>query len=274
MGVVPVPAPTIGWVWLDLFLFLTFRQDFVLKFDDKMYLDRSKEKNARWYFGRVGVNGFVSKIMLLLLIAFCISCENPKDNIRSEHQALKSWTQKERGYLVRELRRIQTDLRAEVDHLSVEQWLFKSDTGAWSISEVVEHLEIHDVLFRREITVITQFPEMITLSHLATDTDEELMTYSQITGQNTAKSPWYLEPRGRWPSKEQAMDAFNKVRSEMIRFIEETDKDFRRYYSPSGKGKAAFRDLHQLMLVSIAHADRHLTQIRNIKRHAGFPKSK
>ncbi|MDN5210624.1 DinB family protein [Fulvivirgaceae bacterium BMA12] len=237
-------------------------------------MDKGKENNVWRYLRSADVNGFASKIMTLLLIVFCVSCGNSKDNKRTERQALKSWTQKERVYLVDELRRIQTDLQVEVDQLSVEQWLFKPDTGAWSISEVVEHLEMHDVLFRREITVLTQFPEMTNLSHLATDTDEELMTYSQITSQNTAKSLWYLEPRGRWSSREQAIDAFNQVRNEMIRFIEETDKDFRRYYSPSGKGNADFRDLHQLMLISVAHADRHLTQIRNIKGHAGFPESK
>jgi len=33
------------------------------------------------------------------------------------------------------------------------------------------------------------------------------------------------------------------------------------------------RDLHQLLLTGIGHTDRHLTQIRKIKQHRGYPKN-
>ena len=232
-----------------------------------MYLYYSKERGD----GNEGLVGiFFDKILIALFAALLLACGGRERNDGVENQRSGSWTGEERSFLVNGLKKVQTDLQKEVAELNEAQWFFKPDTNAWSISEVVEHLEVHDELFRREITVITQFPEMTHLSHLATDKDEDLLAYSQITDQNIAKAPWYLKPLGRWSSGEDALSAFNRVRDQLIRFIRETDKDLRKYYSPSGKGEAAYRDLHQLMLVSIAHANRHLEQIRRIKNHPDF----
>lgn len=234
-----------------------------------MYLYYSKERcDGNWNGGLVGM--FFHKVLIALFAVLFLGCGGQEKKDVVENQRSRSWTSEERSFLVNKLKKVQTDLQQEVAELNESQWFFKPDTSAWSIAEVVEHLEVHDELFRREITVITQFPEMTHLSHLATDKDEDLLAYSQITDQNIAKAPWYLEPLGRWSSGEEALNAFNKVRGQLILFIRETDKDLRKYYSPSGKGEAAYRDLHQLMLVSIAHANRHLEQIRRIKNHPDF----
>lgn len=43
-----------------------------------------------------------------------------------------------------------------------------------------------------------------------------------------------------------------------------TDKDLRKYYTRSGRGPTEYRDIHQLLLISIAHTERHHKQIAGI----------
>lgn len=57
----------------------------------------------------------------------------------------------------------------------------------------------------------------------------------------------------------------------MIEFIQNTDKNLRAYATSSGRGTKKYRDLHQMILISIAHTRRHTEQIRKIKLDANYP---
>jgi hypothetical protein len=74
--------------------------------------------------------------------------------------------------------------------------------------------------------------------------------------------------------------AFYKARGELLKLVEDTDIDFRKQFTfrtpVEGKDITALkigqvRDLHQLLLTGIAHTDRHLNQIRQIKQHSDYP---
>ena len=54
-----------------------------------------------------------------------------------------------------------------------------------------------------------------------------------------------------------------RIRSALIDFVKSTEADLRAYYTQSGRGPTAYRDLHQLLLISIAHTLRHHQQIEN-----------
>lgn len=202
---------------------------------------------------------------MLIIMSGCIKKDAP------EHQNDIIWTADDRNYLITELTRTRDEVISEIIDLSDNQWNFQESEERWSIAEIVEHQEVHDELYRREITVLTQLPEMASCYNLEKDQDEEILSYAHITTNNSGKSPWYLEPKGRWKSKEAAIDAFQTMRNKIIEFIQSTDKDLRKFYTPSGRGKAEVRDLHQLMLISIAHTDRHLKQLRRIKQHPEYP---
>ena len=146
-----------------------------------------------------------------------------------------------------------------------KQWRYKPDSGSWSITFVIEHLIIHEELFYREVNVISALPQLLSQPDSLFASDESILSYTEITAQNTGKSPWYLEPRGRWDKKDAAIDHYRRVRGEMISFVSNSNVDLRKYYTESGRGPTTYRDLHQLLLISIAHTRRHHTQIQNIK---------
>ena len=76
-------------------------------------------------------------------------------------------------------------------------------------------------------------------------------------------------------------DFFKKVTHKTFsQFVKETPIDLRKQYTfrtpVEGKDISILkigqvRDLHQLLLTGIGHTDRHITQIRNIKKHPEWP---
>ncbi len=159
----------------------------------------------------------------------------------------------------------------EIHSLSDHQWNWKSSDTTWSIALVTEHLILHDELFYREARVLTGIPQMPVQPDSLFAPDDEIFSYREITSANTGKAPSYMEPQGRWCSKQDAMDAYARIRSALIEFVDTSEKDFRKIYTSSGRGPTQYRDLHQLLLISVAHTQRHLKQIKQIKLEAGFP---
>lgn len=208
------------------------------------------------------------KLIKILLTVFILSCST-ESNTNPEH---KSWTAENRGYLIKELQRSRDDMALEVKDISDKQWHFRESDDRWSIAEIIEHQELQDQLFYRELNVLVQFPEMLEYLNLANGTDENVLEYRIVTTQNTGKAPWYLVPVGKYCDKQLSIDSFLKLRNEMIDFVSTTKKDLRKYVTPSGRGSAKMRDLHQLLLVTSAHTDRHTSQIRMVKEHNNYPK--
>jgi hypothetical protein len=175
-------------------------------------------------------------------------------------------------FLTENLTRTLLEVIGGVDSLSSDQWHYAADTTSWTIAYIVEHLITHDELFYREVTVLTNLPTMSPQADSLFSDDELILSYREITPQNIGAAPDYLEPLGRWCSKADAIMAYKRGRIALVQFIEQSDKDLRRYYTTSGRGPTKYRDLHQLMLISIAHTERHVKQIRNIQEIASFPK--
>ncbi|MDX2304375.1 MAG: DinB family protein [Microscillaceae bacterium] len=213
-----------------------------------------------------------------LYLIFCIisGCgQRPQNSSNSDQNPYKRlWTPSEQKFLVQELNRNRLEIMSQVSDLTPEQWNFKEADYRWSIAEIIEHLEVHDELFYRELWVLTQLPEMLPQGLEHTE-DKKILLYAEITGQNRGEAPWYLVPRGRWCSKEDALSAYQRGRNYLIEFVRSSKKDFRKYITPTGsaQGDTGLRDLHQLMLISIAHSDRHLKQLKLVKEHPNFPKN-
>ena len=100
----------------------------------------------------------------------------------------------------------------EVDGLNEAQWNWKLDESRWSIAQVIEHLIVHDELFYRETRVLTRLPIMTPQEDSLFAKDEIIFSYREITPENTGKSPSYMEPLGRWCSKDDAVFAYTRVR--------------------------------------------------------------
>ncbi len=194
----------------------------------------------------------------LILVASCRN-QTGKESIK------RIWTEEDRVLLAEMLDSSFMMILTELESINDENWQLKPDPGKWSINEIVEHLIVHEELFYRELLVLTSLPEFDELPDNMFAKDEDILRYSEVTDDNKGISPWYLQPKGRWANKDDAVKHYHEFRHKMISFVVNTDKNLRSYYTKSGRGPSEFRDLHQLLLVSVAHTKRHRQQIVRTK---------
>ncbi len=177
----------------------------------------------------------------------------------------RSWNNNDRTFLLSQLDSSLNLIITEVKTLDEEQWNWRAEEADWTIHQIVEHLIVHDELFYREARVLTGLDVMMPQVDALFSDDETIISYREITPENKGKAPAYLEPIGRWCSKEEALAGYQKIRQALIQFVAITNKDLRKYYTSSGRGPTKFRDLHQLLLISVAHTQRHYQQIVAVK---------
>ena len=223
-------------------------------------------------------------IPVLFLAPFIWSCNgNHQTGQDAPASSLKkeiTWTEADRQFLLSELDRTTDALIKEVEYLSPDQWHFKEDPYRWDIAEIIEHLTVQNELHYREIYAASNFPEMPEYLPVTTGQDDYFLNYATDPKKSQAK--WFLQPIGRFESKRRSIDAFLRARDGIRDFIEATKIDLRRHFTFRNKGgdkKVAdikigeVRDLHQLILTGVAHTDRHLKQIRNIKKNKFYPRN-
>ena len=214
----------------------------------------------------------------MVFTVIIIGCNTANDT--SENTSLERWwTEDEQDLIISELNRTTEALKYEIENLSNEQWSFREEETRWSIAEIVEHLEMQNQLHYREISVISKTPQYLKFRKITKGQDGHFTKYS--TDSTKGKSQWFLIPLGRYCDKAKGETAFYKARGELLKLVDKTDIDFRKQFTfrTSVEGKdiselkiGQVRDLHQLLLTGIAHTDRHLNQIRQIKKHPQYPK--
>ena len=235
-------------------------------------------KFVKWHIKAIFNNNQMKNIAsLMVFIALLIGC-NTINEPSTVYDLERWWTADEQELIILELNRTTKALRSEIEQLSDEQWNFREDDERWSIGEIVEHLEMQNQLHYREISVTSKAPQYLKFRAITKDQDSHFIKYS--TDPNKGKSQWFLVPLGRYCDKTMGESAFYKARGELLKLVEDTDIDFRKQFTfrtpVEGKDITALkigqvRDLHQLLLTGIAHTDRHLNQIRQIKQHSDYP---
>ena len=188
------------------------------------------------------------------------------------------WSEEDREYILSELQRTTSEIKTEIDLLTEAQWNFRESTDRWSIAEIIEHLEMQNQLHYREIYAVGNAPQYIQYRVITEGKDQYFKEYA--SDPTPGKAQWFLEPLGRFCSKEEAAYAFYRAREKLTEFVAQTDIDLRKQFTlrvPAENLEISeikigqVRDLHQLLLTGIAHTDRHLRQIRKIKEHVDYP---
>ena len=218
--------------------------------------------------------------LLLGCLVFAAGCQpEPAEKVEKEEIVGKLWTEADRRYILEALDRTTEELLRETERLGQDQWTFRESEFRWSIAEIVEHLTLQNELHYREITALANVPEMPQYLPFTKGQDGIIEAYA--TAPEKAQAKWYLQPIGRFQSRRQAMDGFLRARDGLRDFVEATDVDLRRHFTfRNGAGAKPLdeleagdvRDLHQLLLLGIAHTDRHLRQIRELKKHPQYPR--
>ncbi|MDO1448238.1 DinB family protein [Rhodocytophaga aerolata] len=221
------------------------------------------------------------KILLVTLswagmVWLCFACHHSLAQTSAAEPSQSNasqWAKEERRQLLKLLSDSRQLLLDELMHITVAQWTFKPSPDKWSIAEVVEHLGLQQDAYYRELSVVTLMPPMPQYQEQVKGLDDKILQYTHQEKKDQA--PWLLEPMGRWCSQEKAIAQFVRSHSKIIGFIEATDADFRSHFTFRQYTEGSLwniRDLHQLMLTNVAHTQRHVNQIRNIKKMAQFPK--
>lgn len=210
--------------------------------------------------------------LYLFLILTLISCSETDAPVE------RWWTEGNRSFILSELDRTSAELAAEIDLLTIDQWHFREEEGSWSIAEIVEHLEMQNQLHYREITVVANAPQYLEYRAITEGQDQYFIDYA--TDAAPGQAQWFLEPIGRFDNKELGAIAFFRARGKLREFVAQTQIDLRKQFTfrTTVEGKEVselsigeVRDLHQLLLTGIAHTDRHLAQIKEIKQHKDYP---
>ncbi len=219
-------------------------------------------------------------ILFFFILLGCSADSGQTDNgVAKMDSSKKIWSEKDRQYALDELDRTTKELMKEVENLGMDQWTFRENPNRWNMAEIVEHLTLQNELHYREIYAVSNAPSMPEYLSVTKGQDDHFVKYATDPVKSQAR--WFLQPLGRFESKRQSIAAFQRARDGIRGFVETTDVDMRQHFTfrnhagdkPISEIKIGeVRDLHQLLLTGIAHTDRHLTQIRNIKKHKQYPR--
>ena len=203
-------------------------------------------------------------ISLLLLACLMIAATNVSA------QQSPNWSETDRKYLVDNLARTREMIIGETNNLTKEQWNFKESADRWSISEVIEHIAIWELLLSHEVSKALSGglqpqlnkdakPDSIYVGFIMEEKPHISIEYT--------KPFTYTLPMGLNDGKNNVA-WFLKMRNESIGYLSTATEDLRSYYL-----KASRPNIHQLYITIFGHSERHYRQIMKIKANPGYPKT-
>jgi hypothetical protein len=172
-------------------------------------------------------------------------------------------TNLERQRLVAHLEMTESWLMDEVRGLSVAQLQFRPAPGVWNILEVMDHLVVSEPVYWRDLQNALKAPPR---GQVRPGGDAETLWYGIDRSQRGQAVPAEM-PKGQLRDLRAGLDAFSKLRAEMLRYVRTTQDDLRSHVVERERC-----DAYQWLLLISAHAQRHILQIREIKADPKFPK--
>ncbi len=175
----------------------------------------------------------------------------------------------ERKVLLDNFQRTKDRLLNDLKGLSAAQLSFKADTSRWSIAQCVEHIALAESLIWQWQQGILKQPAEPSKRSEVKVTDEQLLK-GVVDRSKKFKAPEMLQPVGKFPSTDAAIQAFVSRRDSTIAYIQTTQDDLRNHFTLH----PAFGtlDTYQLLLLLTGHSERHTLQIEEVMASPGFPK--
>ena len=205
----------------------------------------------------------------LLLVLIISACSNKEDTVE-----YPVWTEEDRAYLINEFETTQDIIHKLVDNLTYDQWHYKLTEKSWSVGYIIEHLQLQEDMHYREVRILSMQPAQPEVSLKTIGNDNKVLSYA--TDPTKGISDWNVTPLGRWPTRESALLAFDRSRDKMIELIVNMEADLRQHVTYRNLSDETdfrrIRNLHQILLTTIAHIKRHTRQIEDILIVPNFPK--
>ncbi|MDX1428537.1 MAG: DinB family protein, partial [Salegentibacter mishustinae] len=200
------------------------------------------------------MKSILSLIVLIMITGFPVTGIIPSDSLDQDRDIFELLEQN------------QEQLKQSIDGLSQEQMNYKPDAESWSIAQVVEHINTVEAglsgMLRQKFTEDAT-PEMRSEVQMS---DEQVLGLITDRSQKM-KTQAQFEPKGAFSTADDALEAFEDQREDIVDFLKDTDVDMRNYINEFPFGKI---DAYQTVLFMAGHTSRHIEQIREIKQTAGF----
>ena len=156
-------------------------------------------------------------------------------------------------------------LVSELDGLSSDQLTFRMSPDSWHIMDVVEHLAIAEPQYWQRVQDSMKQPAS---EKKPEATDAGILWYG-IDRTNRARTGEARVPKGRFNSVQESLAEFRKLRATIRGYDATTREDPRSRMLLEGN-----MDVYQWLLMISTHSQRHLLQIREIKAHASYPRTR
>lgn len=171
-------------------------------------------------------------------------------------------TSLERQRLLAHLQMTGSWLTDEVRGLSAAQAQFHPAAGAWSILEVVDHLVVSERVYWQDFDKAMKAPPR---ARSRPEADADVLWYGIDRTQRQTALP-AENPKGWLPDIRAGLEAFAKLRAQILQYVRTTGDDLRSHWVERERC-----DAYQWLVLISAHAQRHILQIREIKKHPKFP---
>lgn len=163
--------------------------------------------------------------------------------------------------------RTSDNLLGKVNGLSEAQWKFKPAPDRWSVAEVFEHITVTEQALQGMMKQALQAEANAAKKPTAQDAGIVPMTTDRS---RKFKAPESVQPTGRFATQQQALEAFKKARAATVDMARSTPEEVLRAHTASSPGGEM--DIHQFLLFTAAHSERHTKQIEEVMADAKFPK--
>jgi hypothetical protein len=174
-----------------------------------------------------------------------------------------SLSDQERSAAVEELESSRRRLLAGLAGLSEEQWRARPSPDRWSIAECAEHIAAAEVPLPKLYTsAIAVDPAPEERREIRRKDDHVRSVLRDRSRHQDA--PERLFPKGRFPTREETIRAFDERRQANLDFVRTTSEALRDWFAPHPF--AGLIDGYQWILFLAAHTDRHAAQIEEIRR--------
>lgn len=157
-------------------------------------------------------------------------------------------------------------LKSETERLSLAQWNFKETPEKWSIAEIVEHLGNWELLWARELAMISlnkPNPELRLTCKPDSYYHEFIMEDKLHNSSNISKPNGFIKEKD-------SIIWFTKLRNDNIKSAEGIKVNLRDQFEMTALENP--RNMFNVYIYMWGHVDRHIKQIQKVKANSNFPK--
>lgn len=177
------------------------------------------------------------------------------------------FTEKDREFALKYMNETKDEFVKQLTGLSDAQLNYREAEGRWTIAEIAEHIiVVENALFGMVTNQV--------LKSAAPKCEEpfrvgDMTVILSATNRSTKfTAPEVVRPNGRWKTRDELLQNFDKTRTTSIDFMKNNKVDLRSMF---GQGPPGTIDAFQWLLFTTAHSERHLAQLKEVKASANYP---